>query len=140
MVVIVTGGTKMAAKKRVFISFDYDHDETLKTFLVGQSKHDDSPFYLSDWSIKEAISADWKAKARTRIKEVDVVAVICGEHTNSAAGVSAELIIAQEKGVSYFLLKGYLEKTCVKPEGAKSTDKIYDWTWDNLKKLIGGAR
>ena len=29
------------AKKRVFISFDYDHDETLKTFLVGQSKHSD---------------------------------------------------------------------------------------------------
>ena len=43
------------AKKRVFISFDYDHDETLKTFLVGQAKLPDSPFDLADWSIKEAI-------------------------------------------------------------------------------------
>ena len=25
-------------KKRLFISFDYEHDETLKTFLVGQAK------------------------------------------------------------------------------------------------------
>ncbi len=42
--------------KKVFISFDYDHDETLKTFLVGQAKHTDSPFELSDWSIKEPLT------------------------------------------------------------------------------------
>ena len=31
------------AKTKVFVSFDYDHDETLKEFLVGQSKLKDSP-------------------------------------------------------------------------------------------------
>jgi len=130
----------MANKKRVFISFDYDHDEKLKILLVGQSKHEDSPFELADWSIKEAISEDWKKKARTRIKGVDVVVVICGENTDAAAGVSAELTIAQEEKVTYFLLKGYSEKTCVKPKAAKSTDKLYNWTWPNLKILIGGGR
>ena len=128
------------AKKRVFISFDYDHDETLKEFLVGQSKLADSPFELADWSIKEPITGDWKAKARTRIKGMDVVVIICGEHTDTATGVSAELTIAQEESVPYFLLKGYAEKTCVKPKAAKSTDKIYNWTWPNLKTLIGGGR
>ena len=128
------------SKKRVFISFDYDHDETLKSFLVGQSKLQDSPFELTDWSIKEPITGDWKVKARTRIKSVDIVAVICGEKTDTATGVSAELTIAQEENVSYFLLKGYSEKTCVKPKAAKSTDKIYNWTWPNLKALIGGGR
>jgi hypothetical protein len=127
-------------KKRVFISFDYDHDEILKTFLIGQSKHQDSPFELTDWSIKEPITGDWKAKARTRIKSVDIVAVICGEHTDTATGVSAELTIAQEENVSYFLLKGYSDKTCIKPKAAKSTDKLYNWTWENLKILIGGGR
>lgn len=126
--------------KRVFISFDYDHDETLKTFLVGQSKLQDSPFELTDWSIKEPITGDWKAKARTRIKSVDIVVIICGENTDTAIGVSAELTIAQEENVSYFLLKGYSDKTCVKPKAAKSTDKIYNWTWPNLKALIGGGR
>ena len=130
----------MANKKRVFISFDYDHDETLKTFLVGQSKHDDSPFELADWSIKEAIDENWKKHARTRIRSVDVVAVICGEHTDSATGVSAELSIAQEEKVPYFLLQGYSDKTCKKPTTAKSTDKMYKWTWENLKTLIGGGR
>ena len=130
----------IVAKKRVFISFDYDHDAALKTLLVGQSKNEDSPFELADWSIKEEITEDWKKKARTRIKGVDVVAVICGEYTNKAAGVSAEVSIAQEEGVTYFLLNGYADKTCVKPKSAKSDDKIYNWTWPNLKILIGGGR
>lgn len=127
-------------KKRVFISFDYDHDETLKNLLVGQAKNDDSPFELSDWSIKEHINDNWKEKARGRIKVVDVVVVICGEHTDTATGVSAELSIAQKESIKYFLLKGYSNKTCVKPKSANFSDKIYDWTWDNLKLLINGNR
>jgi hypothetical protein len=71
---------------------------------------------------------------------VDVVCVICGEHTDTATGVSAELKIAQEEKIPYFLLKGYSEKTCKKPKAAKDTDKIYAWTWENLKKLVGGGR
>lgn len=128
------------AKTRTFISFDYDHDSNLKTLLVGQSKNEDSPFEITDMSIKEVISEDWKKKARTRIKGCDVVVVICGENTDTATGVSAELTIAQEEKVDYFLLKGYSDKTCVKPKAAKSNDKIYNWTWDNLKLLIGGNR
>jgi hypothetical protein len=128
------------SKKRVFTSFDYDHDAILKTFLVGQSKHEDSPFELLDWSIKEPLSGDWKAKARKRIKAVDIVAVICGVNTHNASGVSAEIAIAQEEGVPYFLLAGYTDKTCMKPKAARSTDKIYNWTWENLKSLIGGGR
>jgi len=125
------------AKPKVFISFDYDHDETLKTFLVGQSRHEESPFELVDWSIKEPIDGNWKVHARKRIKAVDVVIVLCGEHTDTATGVSAELGLAQEEKVRYFLLKGYSNKTCKKPKAALSTDIMFDWTWDNLKKLIG---
>ncbi len=128
------------AKKRVFISFDYDNDLDLKNLLVGQSKNSDTPFEIADFSIKEAISEDWKKKARTRIKGCDVVTVICGLHTNTATGVSAEVKIAQEEGVDYFLLWGRNDKTCKKPTAAKSSDTIYKWTWDNLKALIGGAR
>ncbi|MNU29708.1 hypothetical protein D3C71_181850 [compost metagenome] len=128
------------AKTKVFISFDYDHDDALKMLLVGQSKNADSPFELADWSIKEHIDDNWKAKARTRIKSVDVVCVICGENTDTATGVSAEVKIAQEEDVPHFFLKGYAEKTCVLPKAAKTTDKLYKWTWDNLKILVGGGR
>ena len=128
------------AKKRVFISFDYDNDSSLKEFLVGQSKHADTPFDLTDWSIKEHLTGDWERKARTRIKGVDMIAVICGEKTHTATGVSAEIKIAQSEQIPYFLLKGYSDKTCTKPTAAKSDDKIYTWTWDNLKLLVGGSR
>lgn len=128
------------AKTKVFISFDYDHDVILKEFLVGQSKLPDSPFELADWSIKEAIDVRWQDKARARIRAVDVVAVICGQHTNKASGVSAEVRIAQSEGKPYFLLKGYSERTCVRPTSALASDKIYNWTWANLKLLIGGSR
>lgn len=128
------------AKKRVFVSFDYDHDETLKTFLIGQAKHEDSPFELTDWSIKEAIDDNWKKHARTRIRAVDLVIAICGKHTDTATGVSAEITIAQEEKVDYVLLQGYSEGTAVKPKAARTTDKVYKWTWDNLKALVGGGR
>ncbi|MER8606007.1 hypothetical protein NKH48_20085 [Mesorhizobium sp. M1233] len=128
------------AKTKVFMSFDYDHDESLKILLVGQAKLEDSPFELADWSIKEAIDENWKKYARTRIKSVDVVCVICGKNTDTATGVSAELSIAQEEGVSYFLLAGYSAGGNVKPKSAKSTDQMYNWTWPNLKTVIGGGR
>lgn len=127
-------------KKRVFISFDYDHDEELKIALVGQSKNPDSPFSINDMSIKQAIDSNWKYYARQRIRQCDVVIVICGRHTDTARGVSAELSIAQEEGVPYFLLCGRADGNVVKPKGAYNSDKIYRWSWDNLKALIDGAR
>lgn len=128
------------SKKRTFISFDYDNDSDLKTLLVGQAKNEDSPFEITDMSIKEAIDNNWKAKARTRIKGCDVVAVICGKYTDEATGVSAEILIAQEEGIPYFLLNGRANGICKKPKAAKTSDKIYNWTWNNLKILINGGR
>lgn len=128
------------ATKRVFTSFDFDHDEDLRNLLVGQSKNPDSPFEMADWSVKEPMTGNWKDKVRTRIRKCSLVIVICGEHTDTAGGVSAELGIAQEENIPYFLLWARSSKTCMKPKSAKSTDKIYKWTWDNLKALIGGAR
>lgn len=128
------------AKKRVFTSFDFDHDEDLRNLLVGQSKNPESPFELADWSVKEVMTGNWKEKIRTRIRSADIIVVVCGEYTDTATGVSAELSIAQEEKKPYFLLWGRSNKTCKKPKSAKDSDKIYNWTWDNLKALIGGSR
>lgn len=130
----------MATKKRVFISFDYDHDEGAKIMLAGQVKLKDSPFDFTDASVKDHLTGDWKDKVRRRMDNIDVVIVLCGEHTHKASGVAAELMIAQEKEKSYFHLAAYSDKTCTKPTSAKANDKIYNWTWDNLKTLIGGGR
>lgn len=125
---------------RVFISFDYDHDEDLRNLLAGQAKHPGAPFEIKDRSLKEPLTGDWKEKFRRRLQNVDVVAVICGEQCHSAAGVAAELRIAREEGKPYFLLRGRAGRPCHRPTSAVATDIVYDWTWDNLKRLIRGAR
>jgi hypothetical protein len=128
------------AASRVFTSFDYDHDEDLRVMLVGQAKNPDTPFELADWSVRERMVGDWKEKVRARIRQVDQVLVICGEYTHTAPGVGVELKIAQEERKPYFLLWGRSTRTCTKPTTVLPSDKIYKWTWDNLKSLIGGAR
>lgn len=67
-------------KKRVFTSFDFDHDEDLRNLLVGQAKNPDTPFELSDYSVKEPMTGIWKEKVRGRIRGADIVLVMCGDH------------------------------------------------------------
>lgn len=124
--------------QRAFISFDYDNDARLKDLLVGQSKNPDSPFVIVDWSLKEA-SSDWKERARRRIRASGLVIVLCGKHMSTATGVAVELAIAQEEGIPYFLLAGYSQGS-TRPTTAKTSDKLYKWSWENLKSLVGGAR
>ena len=128
------------AMKRAFISFDFDHDEELRDALVGQAKNPDSPFEIADWSVHEPFDSNWRQRVRDRIRRTDLTIVICGEHTHTAMGVAAEVTITQEENNPYFLLRGRPNKTCKSPDNAYATDKMYKWTWENLKQLIGGAR
>jgi hypothetical protein len=127
-------------KTKVFISFDFDHDQDIKTLFCGQAEHDDTPFQISDLSVKQALLGDWKAKVRQKIINAEQVVVICGEYTHTATGVTAELQIAQELGKPYFLIKGRSNKNCTWPVGVKSTDKMYNWTWENVGLLLQGNR
>lgn len=130
----------MAATKSVFISFDYDHDNDLRGNLVAQAKRSDSPFSITDWSVREPITENWRRRVRDIIRRTDLTIVICGEHTHDAPGVSAEITIAREEGKPYFLLKGRRRKTCTKPRSALRTDVIHPWRWDTLRRLINETR
>ena len=46
----------MMTMKRVFISFDFDHDNDLRNALVGQAKYPNSPFEIADASVKETLA------------------------------------------------------------------------------------
>ena len=131
------------ARKRVFISFDFDHDKDIRGSFVSQAKDQDSPCHIKDGSLKEPVNEKWKKwkkEARELICKADLIIVICGEHTHDAAGVTAEVTIAQKEKKPYFLLKGRRRKTCKKPESARSSDKIYKWKWKHLGRLINGEQ
>jgi len=126
-------------KAKVFISFDYDNDKSLKDFLVGQAKNVDSPFEILDWSLKEAAPENyWEEEAEKKIKRADILCVIAGEKTYKASGVLKEIVIADSlnsKGcyIKKFQLIGYSTKECPHVEGA---GRRISWTWDNLKSYL----
>ena len=104
--------------KSAFISFDYDHDNDRRGDLVAQANRSDSPFSITDWSVKEPFDESWREKVRDRIDRTDLSIVICGEHTHQAKGVEAEVTMVQQAGKPYFLLKGRRNKTCRRPKSA----------------------
>jgi len=122
-------------KSRVFVSFDYDHDLPLKNLLVGQSRHEGSPFCIEDWSIKEETKG-WKADARWRIRRSDVVIVICGRQTHRAVGVTAEIEMARDEDIRYCLLRGHKDGTVRRPQGTSwFFDPLHPWTWKELQTI-----
>lgn len=128
------------ARKKMFVSFDFDNDADLKMLLVGQAKHPDTPFDVWDSSVKKHLTGDWEAKVREKIRNADVVCVLCGQSAHKAEGVAIELQIAKDLKKPYFLLWGYSGKNCTKPTSASASDKIYKWEWEILGKLINGER
>ena len=126
------------ATKSAFISFDYDHDGDLRGTLVAQERNPKSPFGITDWSVRASIDENWRREVRDRIRRVDLVVVVCGEHTHDSAGVAAAVTITQEEGKPYFLIKGRRKKTCTRPKNARSSDEMHSWTWDTLRQLIAG--
>ena len=128
------------ATKSAFISFDYDHDKDIRGALVAQAKDPISPFSITDWSVNEPFDEKWRQRVRDLIKRTDLTIFLCGEHTSSAAGVSAEMTIVLEEGKPYFLMRGRRKRTCQKPRGALRTDRIHPWNWKILGKLIREAK
>ena len=128
------------AKKRVFISFDYENDVSLRDSLVEQSKRPGSPFSMVDCSVRAPYDEHWKRRVRSIVRQVDLVIVICGEHTDAAKGVAAELSIVQEERKHYFLLRGHPRRHCTKPRNALRTDAVHEWDWPNLHNLIYAGR
>jgi len=123
------------AKTRIFVSFDFDNDRVLKDFILGQAKLPDSPFEVTDHSLKEAApERDWENKARAAIGRADIVVVMVGPKTHKAQGVLKEVAMARAAGVKIVQVIGYKngDYTAVPNAG-----RLYAWNWENLKKLLG---
>lgn len=125
-------------KPKVFISFDFDNDQFLRDSLIGQCKHDNTPFDMEDWSVKEPRDQkEWKEKCLTKIKRCDLVIVMVWEKTAKCSGVKAEIQIAKEAKVPVVGIRWYTDKECPRPEGLEG---YYKWTRDNIKSLVSGNR
>ena len=122
-------------KKKVFVSYDFDNDKTLKDFIIGQAKLPDSPFEVIDFSLKEAApEKTWLHKARTAISRAEVFIVMLGSKTRNAPGVLKEVKIANELKKEKFQVIGYKDGS--ETWAVPNAGRVYRWNWENLKKLL----
>ena len=73
-------------KKRIFISFDYEHDKNYRYLLTALAKNPRSDIEFTDVTPEEIQSYDIgriKAVLTKRIKEATHTMVIIGKHANS---------------------------------------------------------
>ena len=119
--------------KRVFVSFDFDNDQALKSLLIGQSRNRLTNFELADWSLKESEPLSrWEAEARARIKRSDIVLVLVGSATSRAPGVRKEVNMAREEVIPIVqVTQAGSGHTRVAEAGT-----LYNWTWENLEALL----
>ncbi len=123
------------AKKRVFVSFDFDNDKVLKDFIIGQARLPDSPFEVVDTSLKEAAPMKtWEDKARAAIRRSDIVLVMVGPNTYRAPGVLKEVQMARDENIPMVQVIGYKDGSYT---AVPNAGRLYAWNWDNLKNLLG---
>jgi len=111
----------------VFVSFDLEHDRELYEMILAQSRTQSSGFLIVGSSNRATAHSLCSEKTLHAIRESNQLIVICGEHSESSASMTAELRVAQQEGKPYFLLWGRREIMCTKPAGAKSSEGMYSW-------------
>jgi hypothetical protein len=122
------------AKKKIFVSFDFDNDKTLKDFFIAQAKLPDSPFDVIDGSLKEAApQANWEQSAMQKIYAADIVVVMVGPYTHRASGVLKEVKFANHFQKPIFQINGYKDGN---PTPVENAGRFYAWNWNNLKTLL----
>lgn len=118
--------------KRVFVSFDFDNDQSLKNLLIGQARNKRTNFNLADWSLKEEQPMPaWESAARDRIKRSHIVRVLVGDQTYRASGVLKEVKMARDEGIRIVQVSSADKAVRVADAGT-----LYKWTWENLENLL----
>lgn len=124
------------AKKKVFISFDFDNDREIRDLMIAQGKLQATPWEISDYSLKEAApQKDWQAKAHRAIARSDVFIIMLGRRTRVASGVLKEVAMANELGKTRFQIIG--RKGGGVEWAVQGGGRTYAWKWETIGKLIG---
>jgi hypothetical protein len=125
------------ANPRAFISFDFDHNETVKNLFVGQSKNSSTPFNIEDWSSKSSLPQhQWEALIKDKINKCNMLIVLSGKTMASASGVAKEIKMAKDQDVPIFgVYVDGANKDSNLPSGLQRNRTI-SWNWDAIANAI----
>ena len=125
------------ANPRVFVSFDFDHNETEKNLFIGQSKNSKTPFNIGDWSSKSSLPQNqWEALIKDKINKCNMLIVLSGQTMASASGVAKEIKMAKDQDVPVFgIYVDGANSNSNLPTGLQRNRTI-SWNWGSIANAI----
>ncbi len=125
------------ANPRVFVSFDFDHDETEKNLFIGQSRNSKTPFSIEDWSSKSSLpQSQWEKLIKEKINKCNMLIVLCGRTMASATGVSKEITMAKNQNVPVFGVYVDGANTTSNLPSGLARNRVISWNWDSIANAI----
>ena len=124
---------------KVFVSFDVDHDSDLEAQFSEEAQRHSHGITVTERSAAGEVTDVWCGSVRRRMRSVDQVIVLCGEHTRDSTRMESEVRIAQEEEKPCFFLWGRRECMCTLPAGVKRDESMYTWTSEMLQEQISRA-
>ena len=131
------------AKKKVFISYDYDHDKHYKNLLLAWDANKQFDFYLYDQSVDVSVdSTDAAAIKRvisSRINASTYFLCIVGKHTHKSGWLAWEIDKAVELGKKIVAVK--TDRSNTTPAGLYGVGASWamSFTFDSIKNAIDNA-
>lgn len=140
------------AKKKVFVSFDYENDKRYKFLLEAWDANPEFDFYFSDLSAEEIQSKDIsvvKAALTNKISQANYTLVIVGKYANSPHKDSSKIgyknwlnfEVAKSKANRNKLVGIKLEKDNTSPDELLNSGAEWamSFTRDSIIKALDAA-
>lgn len=127
------------AKKKVFVSFDYDEDRHYKSLLQAWDANKNFDFNFNDQSVITPIdsneSSRIKAGITNKMKKSTYCLIIVGEHAHKSEWISWEIENAHNLGLELVAVK--IDKKYKSPENISG--KNVSWAMSFKEKSIINA-
>jgi hypothetical protein len=131
------------AKKKVFISYDYDHDKHYKNLLVAWDKNSQFDFSFYDTSVDVSVdSTDAGAIRRVisaRINNSTYFLCIVGKHTHKSSWVAWEINKAVELDKKIVAVKTAKENESPSELLGIGAEWALSFTFESIKNAIERA-
>lgn len=121
-------------KPNVFLSFDVENDDDLRSMLFDEADQPTYPFTLKSWS---EMGADENI-VREKIRHCDRVLILCGEMTFQEGNVDREFKITREEGKPFSLIQGRKGRLCSPPPSADPSYNMHEWSWETFERFAAG--
>ena len=123
------------ATLRIFVSFEFDKDNSLKNSFLTQAK-EQTLHRVTNCSLdKDYKGQVWKNKAREAIRGCDVVFVLVGQDTHNAPGVLVETDMARSLNKPTIQVRSKTSRR----HGYRGVPQIEDsipWRWTAINRRL----